>query len=62
VRSGHWKLLFDGPRAFLFDLRTDIGERNNLIGERSDIARRLAPLLEAWQGDVDGEARKAAPR
>lgn len=62
VRSGHWKLLFDGPRAFLFDLRTDVGERNNLIGERSDIARRLVPLLEAWQGAVDGEARKAARR
>jgi arylsulfatase A len=27
VRSGDWKLLFDGQRAMLFDLRTDIGER-----------------------------------
>jgi len=62
VRSGDWKLLFDGPRALLFNLRTDIGERNNVIGERSDIARRLRPLLAAWQADVEDEAKRATPR
>ena len=46
----------------LFNLRTDLGERNNLIGQRSDIARRLEPLLAAWQKDVDDEAKAAAPR
>ena len=40
----------------LFNLRTDVGERNNLIGQRSDIARRLQTLLEAWQKEVTGEA------
>ena len=62
VRSGDWKLLFDGPRALLFNLRTDIGERNNVIGERPDIARRLRPLLAAWQADVEDEAKRATPR
>ena len=62
VRSGDWKLLFDGPRAMLFNLRTDIGERNNVIGDRSDIARRLSPLLAAWQADVEDEAKRATPR
>lgn len=62
VRSGDWKLLFDGPRPLLFDLRADIGERNNVIGERSDIARRLRALLAAWQADVDTEARGGTPR
>ena len=62
VRSGDWKLLFDGERALLFDLGTDIGERENLIGQRSDIARRLQPLLAAWQEDVDAEAKGVAPR
>jgi arylsulfatase A-like enzyme len=61
VRSGDWKLLFDG-RAMLFNVRTDLGERTNLIGERSDIARRLRPLLAAWQQDVDAEAKLATPR
>lgn len=62
VRSGDWKLLFDGGRALLFDLRTDIGERENLIGQRSDIARRLGLLLAAWQEDVDAEAKGVASR
>jgi arylsulfatase A-like enzyme len=62
VRSGDWKLLMDGGRAMLFNLRTDVGERNNLIGQRSDIARRLRPLLAAWQEDVDAEAKRAASR
>lgn len=62
VRSGDWKLIFDGPRPLLFNLRTDIGERNDVIGAHSDIARRLRTLLAAWQADVDVEARRATPR
>ncbi len=62
VRSGDWKLIFDGPRPLLFNLRTDIGERNDVIGEHSDIARRLRPLLAAWQADVEAEAKRATPR
>jgi arylsulfatase A-like enzyme len=62
VRSGDWKLLMDGGRALLFDLRSDIAERHNLIGQRSDIARRLRPLLAAWQEDVDAEAKRATSR
>ncbi len=62
VRSGDWKLLFDGPRPMLFNVRTDLGERSNMIGQRPDIARRLESLLAAWQRDVDGEATRATPR
>jgi hypothetical protein len=46
----------------LFDLRTDVGERENLIARRPDVARRLRPLLAAWQEDVDSEAKGVAPR
>jgi arylsulfatase A len=60
VRVGDWKLLYDGARAMLFNVRTDLGERSNVIGARSEIARRLAPLIAAWQRDVDAEA-KAVP-
>ena len=59
VRSGDWKLLLDGGRAMLFNLRTDIAERNNLIGQQSDVARRLRPLLAAWEEDVNAEAKRA---
>ncbi|HEY0098759.1 MAG TPA: sulfatase-like hydrolase/transferase [Pyrinomonadaceae bacterium] len=62
VRLGEWKMLLDGGRVMLFNLRADVGERNNLIGHRPDIARRLRPLLAAWQTDVDAEAKRMATR
>ena len=49
-------------RPLLFNVRTDLGEQNNLIGQHSDIARRLQPLLTAWEQSVDGEAKRAAQR
>jgi arylsulfatase A-like enzyme len=61
VRSGDWKLLVDG-RPLLFNLRTDIGERENVIGARTDVAKRLERLLTGWQKDVDDEARSRAAR
>jgi arylsulfatase A-like enzyme len=57
VRSGDYKLLIDNGRPFLFNVRTDLGERNNLIGQHPEIARRLRPLIDKWQQDVDAEAR-----
>ena len=62
VRSGDWKLLFDGRRPMLFNVRTDLGERNNMIAQRLDIARRLQSLLAAWQRDVDDESKRATLR
>ena len=59
VRAGDWKLLYDGGRAMVFNVRTDPGERHDLMRERSDVARRLAPLVAAWQRDADGEAKLA---
>ena len=46
----------------LFNVRTDLGERRDLMRERSDIARRLAPLLAAWQRDVEDEVKLPAQR
>jgi arylsulfatase A-like enzyme len=62
VRSGDWKLILDRGRPLLFNLRTDIGERTNLTGQRPEVVRRLAPLLQAWDTDVDAEAKRAATR
>ena len=62
VRSGQWKLVMDGGRPLLFDLRADIAERDNLAGARPDLARRLKALLDAWHADVDAEAKRMASR
>jgi arylsulfatase A-like enzyme len=56
VRSGDWKLLLDGTIQMLFDVRRDPGERNDLAAQRPDIVRKLKPLIEAWEKDVDAEA------
>src|SRR5687767_7887022 len=41
VRAGNWKLIMDGYRPLLFDLHADIGERVNVVGANTDLARRL---------------------
>ncbi len=60
VRSGDWKLLVDISRPLLFNLRADIGERQDLSGQHPEIAKRLRSLLVAWEQDVDAEAKRTA--
>jgi arylsulfatase A-like enzyme len=60
VRSGSWKLVFDRGRPLLFDLSRDIGERTDVIAQQAALATKLRAALEAWQTDVDAEA-KAQP-
>jgi arylsulfatase A-like enzyme len=66
VRRGDWKLLIDGDTRYgaemIFNLRTDPGERRNLSRERQDLAKQLRPLLDAWEKEVDAEARAVTPR
>jgi hypothetical protein len=46
--------------VFLYNLRADIGERNDLAKERPEIARRLRPLILEWEKDVDSEAKTSS--
>ena len=55
VRQGDWKVMVESGKVFLFNLREDPGERNDLAKERSDIVRKLFPLVAAWEKDVDAE-------
>jgi arylsulfatase A-like enzyme len=57
VRQGSWKLLVDGAKSFVFDLSKDIGEHSDLASQRQDIARKLRPLIAAWEKEVDTEAK-----
>lgn len=56
VRRGDWKLLVAGGASFVFDVRADAGERNDLTNRRQDVAAQLRPLLDAWEADVNAEA------
>jgi arylsulfatase A-like enzyme len=58
VRSGDWKLIFDQGRPLLFNVRTDLGERTDVIGRHPEIAKRLRPLLDAWEQDVNADAKR----
>lgn len=58
VRSGDWKLVRDGAgHVFIFNLRNDPGERDDLANRRQDVAGKLWALLQAWERDVDAEAK-----
>jgi arylsulfatase A-like enzyme len=58
VRQGDWKLLVDGDDVLVFNLAKDLGEKNDLAKERQDIAKKLRPLIAAWERDVDADALK----
>ena len=60
VRRGDWKLVVDGPHAYVFNLRTDLSERNDLAKWRQDVAQELYPLIAGWEAAVDAEAAALA--
>jgi arylsulfatase A-like enzyme len=60
VRRGDWKLVVDGQNSMLFNLATDVGERNDVARQRTDIVRRLFPLIAQWEQEVDAEAKALA--
>ena len=60
VRQGSWKLLVDGGKRYVFELSKDVSERNDLTNQRQDVARRLRPLIAAWEANVDAEAKAAS--
>jgi len=49
VRTGGWKFV-QAPRPELYDLRTDQGESDNRVSDRTGIARRLAAELRTLGG------------
>ena len=59
VRQGDWKLVVDAGHLMLFNVRTDIGERQDMTSKRPEIVRRLRPLLNAWAQSVDAEGKAA---
>ena len=52
ARRGPWKLVVHGAAAELFDLRDDIGERQDLAAARPDLVRQLRSELANWERDV----------
>ena len=57
VRHGDWKLVLDGNHTFLFNVRLDPGERQDLAARHQDVAQKLRRLLTDWERDIDAEAK-----
>jgi arylsulfatase A-like enzyme len=57
VRQGDWKLVVDANHLFLFNVREDIGERNDRTAQHPEIARRLQQQLAQWGRSVDADAK-----
>jgi arylsulfatase A-like enzyme len=55
IRSGDWKLqeFFADGRLELYNLRDDIGQKNNLAQKLPDKAKELHARLAAWRQDIN---------
>ena len=54
IRAGDWKLIefFEDGRLELYDLRNDVGERNNLAANMPEKVDKLHGMLKAWRKSV----------
>ena len=62
VRIGEWKLLESGPRnkpkrQLLFNLASDIGEKNNVASDHPDVVKRLSRALSDFKARMKSEGR-----
>jgi len=57
IRSGDWKLIeyFEDNRAELYNIKNDIGERNNLADSNTEKVHELKEKLHKWQQEVDAK-------
>jgi len=57
IRAGGWKLLeyLDDDRVELYNLRDDLGERNNVAGDLPDRRDELRRTLHAWRSSVNAQ-------
>ena len=63
VRSGDFKLIewFEDGRIELYNLKHDIGEKNNLANVMTEKVAELKQLLQDWRRDVDARMPGSNP-
>jgi arylsulfatase A-like enzyme len=61
VRRGNWKYIDDRGQYFLFDVRTDPGERHDVAQQHAGLVRELRSLVATWEADVDAESKERTP-
>lgn len=53
ARFENWKWLESAKGNGLYDLSTDLGEKNDLTNERPEIARMMRDRFARWRGEMD---------
>ncbi|MEM8913523.1 MAG: sulfatase-like hydrolase/transferase [Planctomycetota bacterium] len=63
IRSRDWKLIesFETGDRYLYNLRDDVGETNDLSSEEPDRVAQLHTQLKRWRIDVDAESMRPNP-
>ena len=64
IRKGDWKLIesLENDQLELFNLREDLGEKNNLALSMPRKANELRQVLQAWRKDAKVQMPKPNPR
>jgi arylsulfatase A-like enzyme len=64
VRAGDYKLIewYEDGRVELYNLRDDIGERNDLAATMPDKAQELRRMLHVWRSDMGAKMPAGEPR
>ena len=61
VRSGKWKLRTKGGKPVeLYDLETDVGEKQNIIKDEPKVVQRLSRYMTEFASDIAENGRPAA--
>ncbi|MEM6779425.1 MAG: sulfatase [Planctomycetota bacterium] len=63
IRSRDWKLIesFETGDRYLYNLRDDVGETNDLSSKEPDRVAQLHTQLKRWRIDVDAESMRPNP-
>jgi len=52
VRKGDWKLVKMGEQTSLFDLSSDVGESQDLAGQRPDVLKGMQQAYKLWDSQM----------
>ena len=52
IREGDWKLLRGGNREYLYNLKSDLEEKNNVADKYPEVADRLRRSLTTWSQEL----------
>lgn len=63
IQENGWKLIhyWEDNREELYQLNTDIGEKNNIIENHSSVAEQMSEKLMAWLKDVNANIPRPDP-